>query len=111
MGRVDGTARSAAHLLRGPAVPTAIGRRCTRVVTLLLLGALLACPTSSQAQTARSTREFLVARGSNFYAVWTRQQQDVSNPVVYSPGRDFHTMFGAPGDDVLLFKGAYWMGK
>ena len=49
--------------------------------------------------------------GSNFYAVWTRQQQDFSNPGVYSPGRDFRTMFGAPGDDVILFKMAYWIGR
>lgn len=49
--------------------------------------------------------------GSNFYAVWTRQQQDFSNPGVYSPGRDFRAMFGAPGDDVILFKIAYWIGR
>ena len=49
--------------------------------------------------------------GSNFYAVWTRQQQDFSNPGDFSPGRDLHAMFGARGDDVILFKIAYWIGR
>ena len=49
--------------------------------------------------------------GSNFYAVWTRQQQDFSNPGQFAPGRDFRAMFGAPGDDVILLKVAYWIGK
>jgi len=49
--------------------------------------------------------------GSNFYAVWTRQQQDFSDPGVFSPGHDIRSMFGAPGDDVILFKIAYWIGR
>jgi len=49
--------------------------------------------------------------GSNFYAVWTRQQQDLSDPGVFSPRHDIHRMFGAPGDDVILFKIAYWIGR
>jgi hypothetical protein len=49
--------------------------------------------------------------GSNFYVVWTRQQQDFSNPGVFSPGRDARAMFGARGDDVVLFKVAYWIGR
>jgi len=49
--------------------------------------------------------------GSNFYAVWTRQQQDFSNPGHFAPGRDAHAMFAAPGDDIILFKMAYWIGK
>ena len=49
--------------------------------------------------------------GSNFYAVWTRQQQDVSEPGIFAPGRDVRRMFGAPGDDVILFKIAYWIGR
>ena len=48
--------------------------------------------------------------GSTFYAVWTRQQQDLSNPGVFTPGRDARAMFGAPGDDVILFKMADWIG-
>ena len=49
--------------------------------------------------------------GSNFYAVWTRQQQDFSNPGVFAPGRDIPAMLGAHGDDVILFKIAYWIGR
>jgi hypothetical protein len=49
--------------------------------------------------------------GSTFYGVWTRQQQDVGNPGVFAPGRDARAMFGAPGDDVILFKMAYWIGR
>jgi hypothetical protein len=49
--------------------------------------------------------------GSTFYGVWTRQQQDLANPGVFSPGRDARAMFGAPGDDVFLVKMAYWIGR
>jgi hypothetical protein len=48
--------------------------------------------------------------GSTVYAVWTRQQQDLSNPGRFAPGRDVRVMFGAPGDDVVLVKFAYWLG-
>ena len=49
--------------------------------------------------------------GSNFYAVWTRQQNDPSNPGVFNAPSDARKMFGAPGDDVILFKIAYWIGR
>ena len=49
--------------------------------------------------------------GSNFYAVWTRQQQNFEHPGHFAPGRDARAMFGAPGDDVILFKISYWIGK
>ena len=49
--------------------------------------------------------------GSNFYAVWTRQQQDYTNPGVFIPGRDARAMFTAPGDDIILFKISYWLGR
>ena len=49
--------------------------------------------------------------GSTLYAVWTRQQKDESNPGLFSAGRDIREMFGAPGDDVILFKLAYWFGR
>jgi len=49
--------------------------------------------------------------GSNFYAVWTRQQQDFTNPGIFIPGRDARAMFTAPGDDVILFKVSYWLGR
>jgi hypothetical protein len=49
--------------------------------------------------------------GSTFYAVWTRQQQDLANPGTFAPGRDAAAMFRAPGDDVVLVKMAYWIGR
>lgn len=49
--------------------------------------------------------------GSNFYAVWTRQQQDFSHPGRFAPGPDARALFGAPGDDVVLFKISYWIGR
>ncbi len=49
--------------------------------------------------------------GSTFYAVWTRQQQDLSNPGDFALGRDTSALFRAPGDDVVLVKFAYWIGR
>lgn len=49
--------------------------------------------------------------GSNFYAVWTRQQQDFTNPGRFVPGHDARAMLRAPGDDIILFKMAYWIGR
>jgi hypothetical protein len=49
--------------------------------------------------------------GSNFYVVWTRQQQDLSYPGEFAPGRDARAMFTAPGDDIVLFKVSYWLGR
>ncbi len=52
-----------------------------------------------------------IKSGSTLYAVWTRQQQDFSNPGTFSPGRDWRAVAGAPSDDVVLFKMAYWFGR
>ena len=52
-----------------------------------------------------------VKPGSTFYAVWTRQQQDFSHPGLFAPGRDASALFRAPGDDVVLVKMAYWIGR
>jgi hypothetical protein len=49
--------------------------------------------------------------GSNFYAVWTRQQQDLRYPGDFAPGRDARALFGAAGDDIVLFKVSYWLGR
>ena len=49
--------------------------------------------------------------GSTFYAVWTRQQVDQANPGSFQFGRDARDMLGAPGDDVVLVKFAYWIGR
>lgn len=49
--------------------------------------------------------------GSNLYVVWTRQQQDLSNPGDFRAGRDASALLRAPGDDVVLVKLAYWFGR
>ena len=52
-----------------------------------------------------------VKPGSTFYAVWTRQQQDFADAGAFAPVRDASAMFRAPGDDVVLVKMAYWIGR
>jgi hypothetical protein len=52
-----------------------------------------------------------IKSGSNFYAVWTRQQEDERDPGHFVFGRDTGRLFGAPGDDVFLVKIAYWIGR
>jgi hypothetical protein len=52
-----------------------------------------------------------IKSGSNFYAVWTRQQEDEREPGHFVFGRDTGRLFGAPGDDVFLVKIAYWIGR
>jgi hypothetical protein len=49
--------------------------------------------------------------GSSFYAVWTRQQQDTSDPGRFAFSRDARRLWSAPGDDVFLVKIAYWIGR
>jgi hypothetical protein len=49
--------------------------------------------------------------GSTLYAVWTRQQQDTSDPGSFALGRDARAMLSAHGDDVVLMKLAYWLGR
>ena len=49
--------------------------------------------------------------GSTFYAVWTRQQLDFARPGEFSLGRDASALFSAPGDDIVLLKIAYWIGR
>jgi hypothetical protein len=52
-----------------------------------------------------------VRPGSNLYAVWQRQQQNVANPGEFRFGRDASALFSAPGDDVFMVKMAYWLGR
>jgi uncharacterized protein DUF5916/cellulose/xylan binding protein with CBM9 domain len=52
-----------------------------------------------------------VKRGSNLYAVWTRQQEDEADPGRFAFARDARRLFSAPGDDVFLVKMAYWIGR
>jgi hypothetical protein len=49
--------------------------------------------------------------GSTFYAVWTRQHQDLADPGVFRAGQDLRALFAAPSDDVFLIKMAYWIGR
>ncbi|MGH9148407.1 MAG: DUF5916 domain-containing protein [Vicinamibacterales bacterium] len=49
--------------------------------------------------------------GSTFYAVWTRQHQDLDDPGVFRAGQDLRALFSAPSDDVFLVKMAYWIGR
>jgi hypothetical protein len=49
--------------------------------------------------------------GSAFYVVWTREQQDTSDPGRPAFGRDARRLWSAPGDDVILMKIAYWIGR
>jgi hypothetical protein len=49
--------------------------------------------------------------GSTIYGVWTRQQRDTSFPGDFRLGRDASHMFSAPGDDVILVKMSYWIGR
>jgi uncharacterized protein DUF5916/cellulose/xylan binding protein with CBM9 domain len=49
--------------------------------------------------------------GSTVYGVWTRQQQDTRFPGDFRLGRDASHLFSARGDDVILVKMAYWIGR
>jgi Domain of unknown function (DUF5916)/Carbohydrate family 9 binding domain-like len=49
--------------------------------------------------------------GSTMYVVWTEQRQDLTNPGEFAFRRDFGGTFGAPADDVLMFKIAYWFQR
>lgn len=49
--------------------------------------------------------------GSAFYAVWTRQQQDLARPGTFDLGADLGSLLSARGDDVVMVKIAYWFGR
>lgn len=49
--------------------------------------------------------------GSTLYLVWTQQRQDFSHPGTFFLARDARALFGAPADDVLLIKVAFWWGR
>ena len=49
--------------------------------------------------------------GSAMYLVWTEQRQDLAHPGEFAFRRDFGSTFGAPADDVLMFKIAYWFQR
>ena len=45
------------------------------------------------------------------YLVWTEQRQDARHPGQFLLRRDIGSTFGAPADDVLMFKLAYWFQR
>jgi hypothetical protein len=49
--------------------------------------------------------------GSAMYLVWTEQRQDTEHPGEFLFNRDLRSVFGAPADDVVLFKIAYWFQR
>jgi hypothetical protein len=49
--------------------------------------------------------------GSAMYFVWTEQREDAARPGQFALGRDVRGIFGAPADDVILFKIAYWFQR
>jgi hypothetical protein len=49
--------------------------------------------------------------GSTFYAVWTRTQENRFTSGSFSPGRDAKALLTTPGDDVVMIKMAYWIGR
>ena len=49
--------------------------------------------------------------GSALYFVWTEQREDDARPGRFALGRDVRGVFGAPADDVILFKIAYWFQR
>ncbi len=49
--------------------------------------------------------------GTALYLVWTEQRQDERHPGQFVLRRDLGSTFSAPGDDVLMFKLAYWFQR
>ena len=49
--------------------------------------------------------------GTTFYAVWTRQQAERTSQGDFAFRRDAEALIHAPGDDVVLVKFAYWLGR
>jgi hypothetical protein len=49
--------------------------------------------------------------GSTLYVVWTRQQDERETRGDFALRRDTRRLFGAEGNDVVLVKMAYWLGK
>jgi hypothetical protein len=64
----------------------------------------------------KSLRANLVARwefrpGSTLYVVWTQRREDAAHPGDFAFPRDAADLFGAPADDVLMVKVAWWIGR
>jgi hypothetical protein len=49
--------------------------------------------------------------GSTLYVVWTQQREDTERPGQADLSQDLSSMFGAPGDNVLMVKVSYWFSR
>jgi len=49
--------------------------------------------------------------GSTLFFVWTQQRRDLADPGSFDFGRDVDALFGAPADDVVMIKVAYWFSR
>lgn len=49
--------------------------------------------------------------GSALYVVWTQQREDATRPGQFSLRRDLSSLFGAPGDNVVMVKLSYWFSR
>jgi hypothetical protein len=49
--------------------------------------------------------------GSTLYVAWTQQRVDTARPGQFDVGKDLSSMFGAPGDNVLMVKLSYWFSR
>ncbi len=49
--------------------------------------------------------------GSTLYLVWTQQQEDYVRPGRFALGPDLSSLYGAPGDNVVLVKVSYWFSR
>ena len=49
--------------------------------------------------------------GSTAYVVWTQQREDDEGPGRLAFGPDINSMFSAPGDNVLMVKVSYFLGR
>ena len=47
--------------------------------------------------------------GSTFFLVWQHRQVERAPVGDFEFGRDFNRMFGAPSDDVIIFKANIWL--
>ena len=47
--------------------------------------------------------------GSTFFLVWQHRQVERASVGDFDIGRDFNRMFGAPSDDVIIFKANIWL--
>jgi hypothetical protein len=49
--------------------------------------------------------------GSTFYAAWTQQREDLSDPGNFRFAHDLHRVFTGPADNIFLIKISRWFGR